>query len=542
MKIINLFLVLIFCLYQSNSQAKPRCETLYSAIYNDTVRKDVNKPTVSKEKDIGIRLETYWNEVNIDEPWMPKYLGFWKLKENKDGYFSVGKKTQGFLDPLINIGDLVISINDIDLRKLAEDKDTKRKMRDNISNLFDEGEEIKFKILTLNKNNKKKEIKEIKYTYANLKTPIKNKKVSYDAPMIDFYVNAIELNEKEGTFDASIETIFKERLDKRYVMTELVFENLVYDRRYDNETLTDAFYETCSFNEERFGKLNSVDPKYGIKFDNIYQEYKHLKTSEYSLTPIIKKNKNKDGYNLDEVDLEYRSSSVFKIKNNFNLKTFPFDKQKINIYLRAHLSNKDIKTYRSDVSSRTYRKALEFKDLNQIQGWNITGASTKYKIYESPLDAKYYDGFELVFDIERKTGYYISKIILPIILILAICWSAVWINPKEIESRLTVTIVCLLSLIAYNFVIDSELPKLEYLTIMDYIILISYIYAAIPNFLSIYSFQNYKTNRLKVEKFEYYEKRYGLLSYIILIFIIIIVNATNAPEHTNSMFTWAAMR
>ena len=77
---------------------------------------------------------------------------------------------------------------------------------------------------------------------------------------------------------------------------------------------------------------------------------------------------------------------------------------------------------------------------------------------------------------------------------------------------------------------------------MDYIILISYIYAAIPNFLSIYSFQNYKTNRLKVEKFEYYEKRYGLLSYIILIFIIIIVNATNAPEHTNSMFTWAAMR
>ena len=345
MKIINFFLFLIFCLYQPYAEAKPRCETLYSAIYNDTVRKDVNKPTISKENDIGIRLETYWNEVNIDDPWMPKYLGFWKLKENKDGYFSVGKKTRGFLDPLINIGDLVISINDIDLRILAQDKDMKKKMKDNVSDLFDEDEEIKFKVLTFNKKTRKKEIKEIKYNYANLKTPIKSKKVSYDAPMVDFYVNAIELNEKEGTFDASIETIFKERLDKRYVITKLAFENLVYDRKYNNEILTDAFYETCTFEEERFGKLNSVDPKYGIKFDNIYQEYKHLKESEYRLTPLIKQNKNKDGFILANIDLEYQSSSVFKIKNNFNLKTFPFDKQSISIYLRAHLSNKDIKTY-----------------------------------------------------------------------------------------------------------------------------------------------------------------------------------------------------
>jgi len=104
-----------------------------------------------------------------------------------------------------------------------------------------------------------------------------------------------------------------------------------------------------------------------------------------------------------------------------------------------------------------------------------------------------------------------------------ICWSAVWIDPKEIESRLTITIVCLLSLIAYNFVIDSDMPKLEYLTIMDYIILISYIYAAIPNFLSIYSFQLIKKNKALAEKHEAYEKKYGLPSYILIIFIIIIV-------------------
>ena len=128
------------------------------------------------------------------------------------------------------------------------------------------------------------------------------------------------------------------------------------------------------------------------------------------------------------------------------------------------------------------------------------------------------------------------------ILILAVCWSACWINPREIESRLTVTIVCLLSLIAYNFVIDSDMPKLEYLTIMDYIILVSYVYATIPNFLSIYSFQLIKKNKKLTEKYETLEKRYGLPSYILIILIIILINVNIAPEHTSSMFSWASFR
>ena len=58
-------------------------------------------------------------------------------------------------------------------------------------------------------------------------------------------------------------------------------------------------------------------------------------------------------------------------------------------------------------------------------------------------------------------------------LILIISWSVFWLNPKYLEGRLTVGVVCLLSLIAYNFVVDKDIPKLGYLTIMDYIILVS---------------------------------------------------------------------
>ena len=111
---------------------------------------------------------------------------------------------------------------------------------------------------------------------------------------------------------------------------------------------------------------------------------------------------------------------------------------------------------------------------NPISGWDITDFNLKYKEYYDPLYQDFTDGFEMVFEIERKSGYYVFKIILPIILILMVCWSVVWIDPKELESRLTITIVCLLSLIAYNFVIDKDLPKLEYFTVLDWIIFTVY--------------------------------------------------------------------
>ena len=123
-----------------------------------------------------------------------------------------------------------------------------------------------------------------------------------------------------------------------------------------------------------------------------------------------------------------------------------------------------------------------------------------------------------------------------------VCWSVVWVDPKELEARLTITIVCLLSLITYNFVIDSELPKLEYLTVLDWIILISYVYATIPNFLSVISFRVQKTNLRLSNKLEIYSKRFGLSSYVLSIFIIVILNAYSNPDNSSSIISWMVGR
>lgn len=535
--------ILILFFISSKSFAIPRCEELFNAVFNDTQREDVNLNSFEDIKTIGIRLEKFWKEVKIDENIAPDFLGFWDLKTNKDGYFLIGKITEGALSNQLKVGDVVLSINDIDLRELAKNKDKKKVLKKNISELFEQNEEIEFKILRKGKSNKDDKIFKVNRYYPNVDEPIKNRLISFDAPFVDFNVRSITVDEKNGSFDASIDTSFQENIDDRYFLTKSIWEKIVYAKQYNNKNQLVSFaYESCGFPDHRWEKLNSVDPVFGIKFDNLIQEYQHLKNSEYRITLDLDdwsytSDKNRY-YNQSSAFITYESSSVYKIKNDYNLKTFPFDKQKLKIYLRSSISALEDWGYRSYISGFTQKKALEFKELNQIQGWDIKNVNMKYQIYDDPSDLKYYDGVVLEIDIERKSGYYVYKIIFPILLILSICWSALWIDPKEIESRLTVTIVCLLSLIAYNFVIDSELPKLEYLTIMDYIILTSYIYATIPNLFSVISFRLLKTNPVLLSKLDKYEKRFGLPSYLLIVITIVLVSSSNNPENINGMLAW----
>ena len=530
-------IILLSFICTSNSIAKPRCEELHENIYNDVIRKDVNLSFHEGRKTIGIRL------LKTPDKDKKNFI----LSRNEDGYFKVGKITKGELSKLIFIDDIILSINSKDIRKIITDPKKIESFDEDISSFFDEKELIKFEILRFDyeKNNFSKII--IDRTEGSAEPNIYNTLENFSEPMSDIYINSINVNEKEGNFIATIETDFFQKLDDRYTLTNKIWESLVYDKKfYDDNKLEDFWYETCTYDDKKWQVLNTVDPTYGVYFDNLIKEERQMRFSEFYVQPLwdfkLKENP-KDEFDTfvvnDGAQLSYKSKSVYKIKNKFNLKNFPFDKQSLRIFLRQDQNTIDENRFL--VSSWTMRKAEEFKNLNSIQGWNITDVDMNYKVYDHTLKEVFYDGFELVFNIERKSRYYVYKIILPIILILIVCWSAVLIKPKEIESRLTITIVCLLSLIAYNFVIDADLPKLEYLTIMDYIILASYVYSTIPTFLSILSHNSIGTKNKEIIRIESLSKKYGLLSYIVLILLILMISSSNLPQHTSSALSWASL-
>jgi hypothetical protein len=513
-KIVISFFV-IYILLLAKAYSIPRCEEFYQAVYNDSIREDVNKYYYSNNRDLGFKLKTSYNNKTKNND----------LVYSERGNLIVGKVTlEKYFDKL-NVGDELIKIDNVSIKYIAITKSDKELLAENISYYFDTDQEVELTFL--------REGKEFKLIFTN-------EKRDFNLPLLDFFVNSIDINEKEGFFIASLKTDFMEELNEDYDISKIFWDIVIFDKEYKDGKLADYNSERCYFSEELWSKLNTVDPTFGIKFDNVIKEEKQIRDSVFEILAnhdyyyedaVNGLFYNKDDiiqlsdesydsllgenffYNENSIKLTNISSSVYKIKNDFNLISFPFDSQKLQIYL--------------------------YDDKNSLDTHKLT-----YKPKLNPLTSYITDGFVMEIDVERKSIYYLFKIILPIILILIICWSSVWIDPKEIESRLTITIVCLLSLIAYNFVIDSELPKLEYLTVMDYIILVSYIYATIPNFLTIISYNLMKNRKKKklADKLEYIEGRYGLVSYLVIVLGIIIIASNANPEHSSQALTWASAK
>jgi hypothetical protein len=99
--------------------------------------------------------------------------------------------------------------------------------------------------------------------------------------------------------------------------------------------------------------------------------------------------------------------------------------------------------------------------------WTITSWDVKSEMYYPGDMGPETASVVIAFDAQRKTGYYLLKVILPLILIVAMSWVVFWIDPTQAGTQISVAMTSILTLIASRFMIDTMLPKISYLTRMD---------------------------------------------------------------------------
>lgn len=77
-------------------------------------------------------------------------------------------------------------------------------------------------------------------------------------------------------------------------------------------------------------------------------------------------------------------------------------------------------------------------------------------------------GFVFRFEAKRYVEYYLWQIVLPLSIVVMMSWSAFWIQRGERGVRMGVATSSILTLIANRFVLASLIPRLPYMTRMDY--------------------------------------------------------------------------
>ena len=106
-----------------------------------------------------------------------------------------------------------------------------------------------------------------------------------------------------------------------------------------------------------------------------------------------------------------------------------------------------------------------------IADWDLGAIDAGPEPYRVTAGGREISGYLLAFDGRRHIGFWAGKAFISVLIIVAMSWIVFWIDPKHVGPRLSVTVTSMLTLIAYRFLLAQMLPRLSYLTRMDYFLI-----------------------------------------------------------------------
>jgi hypothetical protein len=170
----------------------------------------------------------------------------------------------------------------------------------------------------------------------------------------------------------------------------------------------------------------------------------------------------------------YRQRYAGAFTQPLRLQSFPFDRQTFRVQLVAVRYQSDEVMFVPDqVWIRDGLKgAGGISPSVTLPDWTIEKWEVKPLVY-SLAPRHQYSSYAFEFTASRNVEHYLLKVILPLVLIVIMSWAVFWIDPINASSQVSIAVTSMLTLIAYRFAIDSQLPRLPYMTRLDVFILAS---------------------------------------------------------------------
>jgi hypothetical protein len=152
------------------------------------------------------------------------------------------------------------------------------------------------------------------------------------------------------------------------------------------------------------------------------------------------------------------------------LHDFPMDTQTLSIQLAAAgLLEQEVKLIPleegSDKSGIT--SSFSIPDF-EVLSWEATTSA-----YVPTEGDEGVAGFEMRIELKRRMPYFVTKVIVPLCLIVIMSWVPRWIDPEQVGTNLGISTTSFLTLVAYLFAINVLLPPVSYITRLDRFILLS---------------------------------------------------------------------
>lgn len=166
-------------------------------------------------------------------------------------------------------------------------------------------------------------------------------------------------------------------------------------------------------------------------------------------------------------DVLYRQRVWGDFSQVMDLRDFPMDRQIYSIRIAAagYTSEEVELVPDMDINYET-EKVLSLPDW-KVEEWKADVVTVRGLIDKQKTFSRAVFSFTAL----RDVRYYVVKVIIPLILIVAMSWVVFWIDPTEGGVQIGVSMSAMLTLIAYRFAVGADLPKVSYVTRMDLFLL-----------------------------------------------------------------------
>lgn len=176
--------------------------------------------------------------------------------------------------------------------------------------------------------------------------------------------------------------------------------------------------------------------------------------------------------------VRYKEQRSVILETPMKLRKFPFDTQVLEAYLIAFGdSNEEVVL---EVDQRVMGASEEYAEVNRkvnIAQWQLVNldliplaSSARYYADEEEIS-----GVKLAITMRRIPDNMIWKVIVPMVILVSLMWAVFWMDIHDLSDRLNVSFIGILTIVAYQFLIDGTMPRIAYFTFTDTIVLFSFV-------------------------------------------------------------------
>jgi hypothetical protein len=166
--------------------------------------------------------------------------------------------------------------------------------------------------------------------------------------------------------------------------------------------------------------------------------------------------------------VEFERQLTVQIATELDLRKLPFDTQALQIELESfqHLAGA--------VELVLPPENLRITTRISLPQWQPGKLTASVKPVFREVYGETYSRATVTLEVTRHTQFYIWQMMVPLGIVLGMAFAVFFLPPNDLSDRMSVIIASLLTVVALSYSLHSGLPKISYLTVIDWFFVLAY--------------------------------------------------------------------